>query len=115
MTSKASKLVSRSDRNAALKQVISEVFEADNFKVMKELVHKLANLACDGDLGAANILFDRYAGKPVQAVELDGEIKQKVQLVQSAEELKKQLRGNIIDPAEDIVDAVINETTQRLQ
>jgi len=49
----------------------------------EQILRKLMTKAANGDLRAMEILFDRTEGKPSQALQLSGEVKQDVNIIQS--------------------------------
>ena len=47
---------------------------AENPHKLRQIATKLIDMAVEGDLQAATIVFDRLEGRPVQKVEMDAEI-----------------------------------------
>lgn len=51
-----------------------DIEDGKKIKKISRVVHKLVSAAIEGEVAAIKEIFDRVEGKPMQAVELNGEI-----------------------------------------
>lgn len=61
----------------------------------KKIADKIITMAEEGDLQAANLIFDRLEGKPVQSIEIDATVSN----LTSEERMQRilELQGRIVD------------------